>query len=811
MSDRKKLDSFRPIPFYFLNSAAPADYAPETVMRSMERMKRLGFGGIVLFNKPPSGFDEREYLSDFWFQVTGSFIGAARKFQMQLWINDGFDYPPGDAAGRIEAVRPDLKQYRLRKNPEGVPDIVEVPWGFPAFEEPESVALFHKFVYEEYYRRFAPFFGDGITGFFSDADNRRINAHTLRRCPEQYFPWCRNFPKLFYDRFHYRIEERLRELFSDRESPVKEHYWSLCGELYQSWFAANHRWCREHNVLYAFHTSDTGPLDLSQSLRSSAFTEGEPLKLLGHSDLPGTDHELFALDGGTHYDRRYYTPAVTFGGERFRENPRLNDTRLDLRAKYAASAAVLNGRSRVLCEMFAATNWGASFNDLRRIAAWQIIQGINFIVPHAVHHTFQGKTKFFAPPEFSFSTLRHGLKLFNDRLARWCMAAGAGEYCFDYAVVDPSRRVWNMHTSREFFRFCDALNRRADGYIIVPEGCSEPGKKVIDPLEGVPELPEPPATFDGGELAWMRRKLDGEEYLLAANVWSPTTLSGNLTFRGRRCAIELFPGEIAIIGGPFESYRPAAKREVKHTFSGEFAAEWAEANLIPFDRELAFHSAAKLELELLVPASCRGEALFNGRKAADPESCRVFDDDYRKFRLPAQPGVNTVTLTEEAPFHTPALLRGEFDVELATSGDCCREVYQSYCLAMFEPSEKTISLSPRRRKIRTDRGWEKQGQPFYSGEALIRLGERESAPGETLELPGFRDIAELVIDGRPAERKEAAPYRFILPPGKHEIAVRCWNTFANRFERYAESSGFSAPPVISTAGSAPQPRRPAEP
>lgn len=799
MNYKQTLDSFRPIPFYFLTTTDPAYYTAEAVHEAMKRMRELGFGGIVLFNKPPLGFDKQGYLSEFWFTLTGRFIQAARKLDLQLWINDGFNFPPGDAAGRIEAVRPDLKQHRLRKNPDGKLEVVEVPWGFPAFEEPESSVLFHKFVYEEYYRHFAPYFGNGITGFFSDADNRRVNAHTLRGCNEEYYPWCKNFPQLFYDRFHYRIEERLRELFSDEESVVKENYWALCGELYQSWFAANHRWCREHHVLYTFHSSDTGPLNRPQCIRSSAFTEGDPLQLLGHSDFPGTDHELFVLDGGTHYDSRYYTPKVTFGGKRFREHPRLNDTLFDLRAKYAASAAVLNGRERVMCEMFAATNWGACFNDLQRIAAWQIIQGINFIVPHAVHHTFRGETKFFAPPEFTFSTLQHGLKLFNDRLARWCMAATAGEYCFDYAVIDPTRRVWNHRPSLDFFRFCDGLNRRADGYIIVPEDYSDSEKKIVDPLEHIPQLPEPSVTFDGGELAFMRRQLDGEEYLLAANIWSPTTVSGNLKFRGKVYPIELVPGEIAIIGGPFESFRLAKQYDVKHTFDGALSVEWEDANLIPFDRELSFRAEDTMEIELLVPVFLHGDVMFNGRKAADPERCRVFGDDYRRFRLSALPGMNTVVLADETPFHTPALLMGNFDVEITTSDDCGREVYRSYCLSMCEPSEKEIVLSPRRRLIMPDQGWEKQGQPFYSGGALIHFGERNIAEDEVLEFPGFRDIAELVINGKRAELRDAAPYRFALPPGKHDIAVRCWNTFANRFERYAESSGLFAKPVIKRA------------
>ena len=108
MNFENELDRFRPIPFYFLTSVDPADYTPEAVCCAMRRMKDFGYGGIVLFNKPPLGFDAKGYLSDFWFTITERFIQAARLLKLQLWINDGFNFPPGDAAGRIEAADPTL-------------------------------------------------------------------------------------------------------------------------------------------------------------------------------------------------------------------------------------------------------------------------------------------------------------------------------------------------------------------------------------------------------------------------------------------------------------------------------------------------------------------------------------------------------------------------------------------------------------------------------------------------------------------------------------------------------------------------------
>ena len=107
------MKNFRPKPFYFINTAAPEALTPEECRKSMQRLYDLGFGGCVLFNKPPAGFTEELYLTDRWLDALENFIVAGRELDLEIWLNDGFNYPPGDAAGRIKKVAPHLGQPRL--------------------------------------------------------------------------------------------------------------------------------------------------------------------------------------------------------------------------------------------------------------------------------------------------------------------------------------------------------------------------------------------------------------------------------------------------------------------------------------------------------------------------------------------------------------------------------------------------------------------------------------------------------------------------------------------------------------------------
>lgn len=791
------LDSCRPKPFYFITTSDPAEFSDEAVKAAVQEVKDCGFGGIVFFNKPPTGFDEKEYLSDLWFEVTEKFIVNCRDLGLEFWVNDGFNYPPGDAAGRIAEVAPELEQFRLIANDEGklVPVVTE--WAFPAFEEPRSSELFIHFVYEEYYKRLGQYFGNGITGFFSDCDNRRINSAISRQLKgERFYPWSRNFAADFQKRFGYDITEKLKELFTESDLQVVSDYWRFCGELYQQWFANNYAWCKAHNVKYTFHTSDTGPLNYSDCIRSSAFSEGDPMTLLAHSDFPGTDHEIEVLDGGTHYDKRLFFPQVCIGGgAECLKHPAFNDTFHDVRAKLAGSAAFLKDAPGAMCEMFAATNWGTNYNNLSRIAAWQVIQGVCFIVPHAVHYRFFDWAKFFAPPEFIHGTMRAGVKEFNDRLAQWCQAASTGKYIAQVAVIEPTPQVWTGKDSTKFFEICDKLNRMAIGYVIIPAGQAGDFSVVIDPFaDELPELPEPCASFSGGEIAWMPREIDGEKFILAANIWSDTALEGIVKFNGKEYDVELAAGEIAIFGGPLESYRPRKVSKTVKTFSMDANVEFAEPNVIPFEKELEFTADDLLELKLLIPASTEAASTFDGRELAGFAADKVFDDAYLSVKITVQPGKHTITLANAAEFDVPAWLEGDFDLDLVTSGDFEKLVKTTYMLKIYAPGSSTYMLSTRRSKLSTASDWETQGQFFYSGAVTYNLGEDTAAEGEFLELPEFCGTAELFIDGKSAGKRAFAPYRFPLEQGTHKLELRCWNSMGNRMERYATRSGLNVPP-----------------
>lgn len=804
------LETYGPLPFYFINTTSDEDLSKEAIRKAMADVKAAGFGGIFFFNKPPYGFTPQTYLSDWYFEVLERFILACRENDLALVANDGFDFPPGDVAGHIAKVAPWLKQLRLKPNPEGRLEILETTWGFPAFEEEESSRLFIQMVYEEHKKRLGKYFGNGLDGFFSDADNRRALYFCDRLLNgERIWPWSKSFDTLFLKRFGYDVTQRLKGLFDGTDTQVSRDYWSLASELYQNWFRRNRQWCNDNGLLYCFHSSDTGPLSIRQCYRSSLFTEGATLDMLENSDIPGTDHELLALDGGRHYDscwggtknevKRWFLPEVTWAGSAEPlKTPEFSKTLYDLRAKYVGCASYLQNKQRTLCEMFAATNWGASFQDLRRIATWQIMQGVNLIVPHAVHHRFRGPLKYFAPPEFMHNSMKAGLKEFNDELAFCCHAAAQGKYVAEVAVIDPTAEIWAGSEPDNFFSICDKLNRYPGGYVICPRERAGEFTIAIDAMTAkeLPTLPDTGISFTGGEVAFMRRRLDdGSESLLVANVWSDKELTGTLTFQKRQYALTIAPGEIAVIGGPCERYRTPVER-IWTDVAGDVDCPilWQQENLLPFENSVEFTIAPDGigTLAIEVPTEAIRTVFMDGKPLMECTATLVDDDRYARYNLTplATVGQHSIEIDgEKVEFHTPCRLVGEFNLKCESKGDFHHHTMDTYQLSMYEPEHKRITLSRRSKSISLSNGWHAQGHVFYSGTADYDISAlcTQNISAIDIETNG---VAELLVDGIVRQKRVFAPYTFTLDKAAgHSIVIRCHNTMGNRMERYAAPSG----------------------
>lgn len=847
------VDAHRPKPFYFLTTTDEAALGVEAVGEALTELKAAGFGGAVLFNKPPTGFSREEYLGERWFRAIRRFAEAAVPLGLEIWVNDGFDFPPGSAAGRIQRIAPHLTQQRLVLEADGTVAVRDAPWGFPAFEEPESSRLFIELVYEAYRREVGDLFGRGIVGFFSDADNRRMPHGVL---DGTYYPWSSNFAATFEQACGHSIEPHLTRILGGTPGQATVDYWRHAGRLYQQWFANNHAWCRAHGLKYSFHTSDSGPFTPAEMPRSSIFNEGDAFELHAHADLPGTDHELRTLNGGTPFlpGTRWRIERARWGQPGTCRSPDFSTVQGDVRAKLASSAAFLFGRAGALCECFAATNWSAETDDLRRIGTWQIMQGITVLVPHAAHHRFFGPTKYFAPPEFlRCGALRESLRQLNDDLAELCAIASWGQLIAPVALLDPTEEVWRTgQPCPRFFALSAELNRRPQGYVIAPpaavpehaarlrvainpgitvsqtirDGLAAAGIALLraDQLDRLDAfLPVGTGYRGTGRPHFMRRAVEGGELLLLANVEDEGEIRGEALHAGETYAVSLLFGEVAVFGPNFRRRRRVRKalRSVASPPTAEVA--WGAPNVVTLlrwedetGRALDGDAVAKAgalffrwrndgdlpALRLLAPAASVRKVCVDGRPAEPGTPMSVYDEQYLALDLAGAGGRGDHALRlacEGYAWTSPCFLEGEFDCEIAARGGDLRGIaYYNFALTL--PESVTVLLRNRRGRLDMSRSWAEQGHPFYSGVATYRF-DFDIPP--SLRRPVLRCgrvhcHAALTVNGVRVGARAFPPYEFDLQgfSGACEARLTVESTLGNRLDGYGAPAGLAAVPEV---------------
>ena len=81
-------------------SAITGKPTKEQIHEYLLSLKQGGIEQVLLY--PRSGC-ELEYLSEEWFNTVANFLSCAKELDMCIWLYDDFNWPSGDAGGRVTA------------------------------------------------------------------------------------------------------------------------------------------------------------------------------------------------------------------------------------------------------------------------------------------------------------------------------------------------------------------------------------------------------------------------------------------------------------------------------------------------------------------------------------------------------------------------------------------------------------------------------------------------------------------------------------------------------------------------------------
>ena len=245
----------------------------------MFSLKTNGIDEVLLY--PRSGC-EIEYLSDNWFDTVSNFIDTAIDLDMKIWLYDDFNWPSGDAGGRVTKI-PEYRLLAIKVTGDGVGEISAKSlhnsnlFGekyFPNLLFPQAVDYFIACTHEEYYKRFKNHFGTTIKGIFTDEPSVGY------ACKDGYLPYYEGIEKDYFNHcgrdFYEDINSQNDDLFVDGVTVISNRFKSCYIDKISLW-------CKEHGILFTGHLMcDHNPIE---SVRHS----GHTLKNLSSFLLPGID------------------------------------------------------------------------------------------------------------------------------------------------------------------------------------------------------------------------------------------------------------------------------------------------------------------------------------------------------------------------------------------------------------------------------------------------------------------------------------------------------------------------------------------
>ncbi len=363
----QNLEKFRNeamVPFWMWNDKLET----KKLVQQLQSIKQKGMNQVIIH--PRWGLSKDTYLKDQWYKKVGTILQKAQQLEMGIWIYDELNWPSGYAGGKILKKHPQLQAKNIIKTKEGF-KVQKTNWQVPYSKQayvnllnPKVTDLFIKFVYQAYWKRLKKYFGKTLYGFFTDEPGFYNNFSNTN---SNSLPWSDQLPEYFKNQNGYEIKKALKQMWKKDQKSIsyKIDYWTTISSLYQeNYFKKIQKWCHRKDTAVIGHVLG------EESLIDTAKTQGNFFCTMKYLDMSGYD----MLSN-------------------------LNQTSI-ITSRLAYSAKKHYNLAGVCAETFGVFGNHLTTKEIIKIAKWQIKQGLDVLVLHALFYSQRGQRKADAPPSF---------------------------------------------------------------------------------------------------------------------------------------------------------------------------------------------------------------------------------------------------------------------------------------------------------------------------------------------------------------------------------------------------------------------------
>jgi len=392
------------------------------------------------------------YLSDEWFRLWKLALKTAESLDMNVWIYDENSYPSGFAGGWVPEVMPEsigrglavketgnlaevppsavavyrltndgyenvTQQFRAKEQLGGnqylyaeVVRSAPSPWhgGRPYVDliYPGVTQKFLEVTLDAYQREVGEWFGSRIPGSFTD-EPRLLAAGQLS--------WTDDLADRFWETYGYDLLDHLPSLIrpvGDWKRVRHDYYRLLLHLFIERWAKPYYQWCERHNLEFTGHYWE-------HEWPRCRFVP-DNMALYAWHQRPAIDCLMNQYAEHTH---------AQFGNIRA--------------VRELSSVADQLGRQRTLCELYGAAGWDLRFQDMKRIADWLGVLGVNTFDEHLSFISIRGARKMDHPQSFSYhEPWWDSYHVIARYLTRLSLVLSSGERVNEILVIEPTSTAW---------------------------------------------------------------------------------------------------------------------------------------------------------------------------------------------------------------------------------------------------------------------------------------------------------------------------------------------------------------------------------